>query len=120
MENTKKHISKRCLLGFIFSLIGWIAIPVMQFLGEGPYNGIASQIVIRHGELIYLVITVLEIAALILSITGVVTAVKKRLKLRGLGIAGIAVSAAFLIVFGSAFLLSLIFHESPPVSTTAH
>ena len=92
----------------------------MQVLGEGPYNGIASQIVIRHGELIYLGIMILEVTALILSITGVVTAVKKRLKLRGLGIAGIAVSAAFLIVFGLAFLFSLIFRESPPVSTTPH
>ena len=120
MENTKKRISKRCLLGFIFSLLGWIVIPVMQFLGEGTYNGIASEIAIEFVELIYLVITVLEIAALILSITGVVTAVKKRLKLRGLGIAGIAISAAFLIVFGLAFLFSLIFRESPPVSTTPH
>ena len=92
----------------------------MQVLGEGPNNGIASQIVIRHGELIYLGIMILEVTALILSITGVVTAVKKRLKLRGLGIAGIAVSAAFLIVFGLAFLFSLIFRESPPVSTTPH
>ena len=115
----KKRISISCLLGFIFSLLGWIAVPVMQFLGEGPYNGIASQIVIRHAELIYLVITVLEIAALILSITGVVTAVKKRLKLRGLGIAGIAISGVFLIVFGSAILFSFIFRESPPVATTA-
>ena len=120
MENTKKRISKRCLLGFIFSLLGWIAIPVMQFLCEGSYNGIASQIAIRFGELILLGIVILEIVALILSIVGVVTAVKKRLKLRGLGIAGIAISAAFLIVFGLAFLFSLIFRESPPVSTTEH
>ena len=92
----------------------------MQFLCEGTYYGIASQIAIRFGELILLGIVILEIVALILSIVGVVTAVKKRLKLRGLGIAGIAISAAFLIVFGLAFLFSLIFRESPPVSTTAH
>ena len=116
MENTKKRISIRCLLGFVFSLIGWIAVPVIQFLGEGP----RYQIVIRQPELLYLGIMILELIALILSITGVVTAVKKRLKLRGLGIAGIAISAAFLIVFGLAFLFSLIFHESPPVSTTPH
>jgi hypothetical protein len=114
----KKRISIRCLLGFIFSLLGWIALSVMQVLGEGPYNGIASEIVLRLCVPIYIGIVILEIAALILSITGVVTAVKKRLKLRGLGIAGIAVSAAFLIVFGSAFLFSLIFRESPPVSTS--
>ena len=63
-------------------------------------------------------IVILEIAALILSITGVVKASSKYLKLRGLGIAGIAISAAFLIVIGSAFLFSLIFRESPPVSTS--
>ena len=63
-------------------------------------------------------IVILEIAALILSITGVVKASRKHLKLRGLGIVGIAISAAFLIVIGSAFLFSLIFRESPPVSTS--
>lgn len=110
----KKRISISCLLGFIFSLLGWIAIPVMQVLVEGPHAVIPA----RQSYLIDIGIVILEIAALILSINGVVTAVKKRLKLRGLGIAGIAVSAAFLIVFGSAFLFSLIFRESPPVSTS--
>ena len=101
-------------MGFIFSLLVWIAIPVAQVLVEGPHAVMPA----RQSYLIDIGIVILEIAALILSITGVVKASRKHLKLRGLGIAGIAISAAFLIVIGSAFLFSLIFRESPPVSTS--
>ncbi len=110
----KKRISISCLLGFIFSLLVWIAIPVAQVLVEGPHAVMPA----RQSYLIDIGIVILEIAALILSITGVVKASRKHLKLRGLGIAGIAISTAFLIVIGSAFLFSLIFRESPPVSTS--
>lgn len=110
----KKRISISCLLGFIFSLLVWIAITVAQVLVEGPHAVMPA----RQSYLIDIGIVILEIAALILSITGVVKASRKHLKLRGLGIAGIAISAAFLIVIGSAFLFSLIFRESPPVSTS--
>lgn len=101
-------------MGFIFSLLVWIAIPVAQVLVEGPHAVMPA----RQSYLIDIGIVILEIAALILSITGVVKASRKHLKLRGLGIAGIAISAVFLIVIGSAFLFSLIFRESPPVSTS--
>ena len=33
----KKRISISCLLGFIFSLLVWIAISVAQVLVEGPH-----------------------------------------------------------------------------------
>ncbi|MCR5288304.1 MAG: hypothetical protein K6D93_10210 [Saccharofermentans sp.] len=111
----KKRISIGCLLGFIFSLLGWIAIPVMQVLVEGPHAVIPA----RQSYLIDIGIALVEIVALILSIVGVVTASRKRLKLRGLGIAGIAISAALFFIFGSVLLLiSLGFHESPPTGTT--
>ncbi|MDO4860967.1 MAG: hypothetical protein Q4A48_08115, partial [Bacillota bacterium] len=63
----KKRISIGCLLGFIFSCLGVIAIPMMQVLTEGAH----SRIPIRQAYPIYIGIVILEIVALILSIAGV-------------------------------------------------
>ena len=107
----KKRISIGCLLGFIFSLLGWIAIPVMQVLTEGAH----SRIPIRQVYPIYIGIVILEIVALILSIAGVKAASSKQLKLRGLGIAGIVISAGFMLVIGSVLVMNSIGpRESPP------
>ena len=97
----KKRISISCLLGFIFSCLGVIAVPVMQVLTEGAH----SRIPIRQAYPIYIGIVVLEIIALIVSIAGVKAATSKQLKLRGLGVAGIVISAGFMLVIGSVLVI---------------
>ena len=111
----KSRISTCCLLGFIFSCIGVIAIPLLQILGEG----MGVRVIVRNGVQLLVCAVITEAVALILSIAGVVTASIKHLKLRGLGIAGIAISAVFLFIVFSVFLrYAFGMHESPPTSTT--
>ena len=110
MEN---RISVRCLAGFILSCLGVIAVFVIQFLGEG----LMIQSAIEYSIPAYILIVIAEIVSLILSITGVVTASRKHLKLRALGVAGIVISGVFLQIVAAVFLMfTLGFRESPPVA----
>ena len=110
----EKRISVRCLVGFILSCLGVIAVPVIQFLGEG----LMMESVIEYSIPAYILIMIAEIVSLILSITGVVTASRKHLKLRGLGVAGIVISGVFLQIALALYLMTTIgFRESPPVAT---
>lgn len=109
-----RRISKNCVFGFILSLLGIIAIPVLQVLGEG----LGMRIIINNPLAFYAGIIIVEIISLVLSISGVVTASKRNLKLRGMGIVGIVISAGFLFIVLALFLFFVLgFHESPPEPT---
>lgn len=91
-----------------------LAVFVIQFLGEG----LMIQSAIEYSIPAYILIVIAEIVSLILSITGVVTASRKHLKLRALGVAGIVISGVFLQIVVAVFLMfTLGFRESPPVAT---
>ena len=85
MGKMEKRISISCLLGFILSCLGWAMIPFPYILatGFGMYS------VLMYIVPIYLGVIITEFIAQILSIAGVITASKKHLKLRRLGVAGI-------------------------------
>lgn len=103
----KKPVSILCVAGFVLACLGSTLIFAM-FFWPGDGDAIIWTIV---GAIIA------EVVALVLSLIGVVTASKNRLRLRGLGIAGIVISGIIINLVVMGVLGVLLFHESPPRST---
>ena len=110
----EKRISISCLLGFILSCLGLAVIPVPYVIGIG----FGLMLVFMYIVPFYICVIITEFIAQILSIAGVITASKKHLKLRRLGVAGIVISTTFLTIIVLTYLFCFSHIESPQVAAT--